>query len=269
MTWWCAARGVPWDWSWQPYPGAWLFMALLLLGYWGAARRYRPARTTAVPRGRLASFGIGVLVLWIVTDWPVGPLGAGYLASVNMGRYLAFALIAPPFLIQGMPRWMLRGFLRRSGARRIARMLNHPLAAFLVFNVTLVATHLPQVVDGVGGSQLGSFALDMAWLTSGLIFWWPVLAPLPELGALSYAGRLVYLVMNVFVPTVPAAFLTFADYPLYALYELAPPVGLPTVEDQRLAGLAMKIVGGFIIFGTASVMFFRWHATEQGMEGAP
>jgi putative membrane protein len=72
----------------------------------------------------------------------------------------------------------------------------------------------------------------------------------------------------LFLPTVPASFLTFADYPIYALYELAPPVGaLSARDDQQLAGILMKIVGGFIIFGTASVLFFRWYRVEEHREG--
>jgi putative membrane protein len=139
--------------------------------------------------------------------------------------------------------------------------------AFLVFNVVLVATHLPAVVDVLKSTQLGSFSIDMAWLASGLLFWWQVLGPLPELRPMSYPGRIVFLLLSVFVPTVPASFLTFADYPIYAVYELAPRIGgISAAEDQQLAGLAMKIVGGFIIFGTASVLFFKWYRAEERAE---
>lgn len=268
LQWWCAAQGTPWDWTWDPYPGAWLFVATLVLGYWLGLRRWRPANTVRLSHAHLTSFAVGTLLLWIVTDWPVGPLGAGHLASVNMARYLVFALIAPPLLLSGLPAWLLRGLLAPRWILRAARVLSRPLVAFAVFNVTLLATHLPQVMDAVGTSQLGAFAVDMLWLASGIVFWWPILGPLPELNPLPYPGRLLYLVINVFLPTVPAAFLTFADYPLYALYELAPPVGgLGAVEDQQLAGLTMKIAGGFILFGTASVLFFRWHAQEERADG--
>jgi putative membrane protein len=110
--------------------------------------------------------------------------------------------------------------------------------------------------------------MDMSWLISGLVFWMPVLGPLPELEPLPYPGRMVYLIANVFIPTVPAAFLTYARYPIYSLYELAPPVGtLSTVEDQQIAGMIMKIVGGFIVFGTASVLFFKWSKSESDSLG--
>ena len=68
---------------------------------------------------------------------------------------------------------------------------------------------------------------------------------------------------NSTLPTVPASFLTFAQYPVYSLYELAPPLwGLTPVEDQRIAALIMKVLGGLIIIGIGGVLFFRWSRVE-------
>ena len=39
MQWWCAAQGVPWSWTWRPYPGVWLFIAALAIGWWAWTRR--------------------------------------------------------------------------------------------------------------------------------------------------------------------------------------------------------------------------------------
>lgn len=266
MTWWCSARGTPWDWSWQAYPGVWLLVAALA-GFYVWQRLRVPTGEHA--RRRTLSFVLGVVVLWIASDWPLGPLGAGYLVSIHACQYLLFSMAAPPLLLYGLPPAMLRSWVQRPWMRGPARALTRPLVAFAVFNVVLVATHLPAVVDSVKVTQLGSFAVDMAWLGAGLLFWWQVLGPLPELAPMSYPGRIVFLLANVFVPTVPASFLTFADYPIYAVYELAPRVsGLTATQDQQLAGLTMKIVGGLWIFGTASVLFFRWYRAEERPEPA-
>jgi putative membrane protein len=267
MTWWCSATGLPWSWVWRPYPGVWLLVAAIVTGYVLALRRRRPDPLAGddprLPRRRIISFAGGVLALWIAADWPVGALGAGYLVSLHTVQYLLFTLAAPPLLLYGMPPWLLRRLLRPRSVWRVARAVTRPVAAFAVFNVVMLGTHLPAVVDGLGGSQLGSFAVDMAWLGSGLVFWWPVTGPLPELGRLSDPARILFLILNVFIPTVPASFLTFADYPLYALYELAPSVGgVSAATDQQVAGLLMKLVGGLVIFGAATVLFFRWHGRE-------
>jgi len=172
--------------------------------------------------------------------------------------------VAPPLLIAGTPTWFLRRTIEPRWAFRGAWMMSRPLVAFLFFNTVLLATHLPSVVDGLTVSQVGSFFVDMSWLVAGLVFWWQIIGPLPELKPMPYPGRLVFLVANVFIPTVPAAFLTFAKYPIYSLYELAPPMsGLSAVEDQQIAGLTMKIIGGFIVLGIASVLFFRWAKSDE------
>ena len=267
MNWWCAAQGRPWDWTWQPYPGVWLFVTLVFAGWivanarWGADPITKDA--PRLGRRQVTLFVSGVITLWVAADWPLGALGAGYLVSAHTVQYLLFALIAPPLLIAGTPRRALHRALSPRWVWATARVLTRPLPAFVVFNVVMLGTHLPTVVDTLGATQLGSFVRDMAWLVSGIVFWWPVLAPVPELGSLSYPARILYLVLNVFIPTVPASFLTFADYPIYALYELAPRVGsISATTDQQIAGLTMKIVGGMIIFITASVLFFKWHHRE-------
>lgn len=264
MSWWCAAQGSIWEWSWRPYVGVWLMVAVLVVARLAAVKLLRspdPERES----GTLAVYVAGVFVLWLAADWPIGPLGAGYLLSVHTVQYMLFAFVAPPLLISGTPTWLLRGLIKPRWAHWLAWTLSRPLVAFAFFNIILLATHLPGVVDGFTTSQLGSFAVDMSWLAAGLVFWWPILGPLPELEPMPYPGRMVYLIANVFIPTVPAAFLTFARYPIYSLYELAPPIGgLSAIEDQQVAGLIMKTVGGFIVLGIASVLFFRWSRSEGG-----
>jgi putative membrane protein len=267
LNWWCAAQDTAWSWTWQPYIGVWLLVAVMLAARFLAAKRW--ASDAAVGEAdRPMLYVLGVLVLWIAADWPIGPLGAGYLLSIHTVQYILFAFVAPPLLISGTPRWLLRRAIRPRWAFKIAWTLSRPLVAFLLFNVVLLTTHLPSVVDGLTASQLGSFAVDMSWLIAGLVFWWPILGPLPELKPLPYPGRIVYLIANIFIPTVPAAFLTYARYPIYAIYELAPPMSAITaVEDQQIAGVIMKIVGGFIVFGIASVLFFKWAGREDAGEG--
>ncbi|WP_419950875.1 cytochrome c oxidase assembly protein [Candidatus Palauibacter sp.] len=256
MQWWCAAQGIPWSWSWRPYPGVWLFIALLLIAY----RRF--TRGAAPSRPELARFAGGALALWIALDWPVGALGSGYLASVHMVQFLLIALVAPPLLISGLPA----GALERAAGRPAARFaapLARPLIALLLFHTIVIATHWPSVVDGLMGSQAGSLLLDMAWLVGGLAFWWPVVSPVPERPRFPLGVRICYLIASTVLMTLPYIFLTFAELPFYATYELAPPVGaLSAGEDQRLAGLIMRIGGGAILWTAAGFLFWLWYRSD-------
>ena len=39
--------------------------------------------------------------------------------------------------------------------------------------------------------------------------------------------------------------------------------GLSAGEDQRIAGLLMKLGGGLLLWVVIAVLFFRWHSAEE------
>ena len=80
----------------------------------------------------------------------------------------------------------------------------------------------------------------------------------------SRPAQMLYLFLQSLVPTVPASFLTFGSTPLYKFYETVPHLwGISALTDMRVAGLIMKLVGGFILWGLIAVLFFKWYAQEQ------
>ena len=61
------------------------------------------------------------------------------------------------------------------------------------------------------------------------------------------------------IPTIPASFLTTAESVLYQGYNHEPRLwGLSVIEDQQLAGIQMKIITGFYLWGIIGVIFFKW-----------
>lgn len=264
MTWWCAASDAAWQWQWRAYPGAWLAVGLLVAGY---LRLWRRAAPTTRERAWLA---LGVLAIWAAIDWPLGALGAGYLSWIHTIQYLLISLVAAPLLLLAIPAAILnKAALEPVRVARL-RFLAHPVLGLVAFNVILGVTHLPAVVDGPMKSQLGNFAVDVAWLVGGLALWWPVIAP-PGVARLSPPLQVGYLFMATIPPTVPAAFLTFAKHPLYALYELAPRVPgmeIAALADQQLSGLIMKVVGDPILWLGMAIVFFRWARRERAADEA-
>jgi len=107
--------------------------------------------------------------------------------------------------------------------------------------------------------------MDMLWLASGLVLWLPTVGPLPEHRTRSAPAKMVYLFVAAGVVAIlPASFLTFAKFPLYSTYELAPRIGAITaIEDQQLAGIMMKLGMIPVVWGALGVMFFRWMAQER------
>ena len=142
ILWWCAARGVEWTWSWQAYPGVWLFVAALVVAFFRLERRAveGPLSHASSPMWRRTAFLVGAGSLWLVLDWPIGAIGAGYLASVHMVQFLVLALIAPPLLLLSIRGQDYRAFARRLPERPF-RAVTHPLVTLATFTIILAATH--------------------------------------------------------------------------------------------------------------------------------
>lgn len=267
MQWWCSSQTGAWTWSWQPYPGVWLFLlAIAALYTW--IRRQDGA--TGQDGWRITSFAGGLLLLWMALDWPLGPLGATYQLSLHMAQFLLVAVGAPPLLLLGLPPAAWSWLTRRPRTLHIVGVLTHPLIAFFLFSVVLTLTHWPDISDGLMATQIGAFVLDMSWLIGGLIFWWPVVAPVPDRPRFGGLLKVAYLGANIIIVRPPVVMMFYSKFPLFATYELAPPVpwGGTPLDDQQLAGAIMKAGSAWIMAIAMTVVFYRWHRRQLTAAGS-
>lgn len=267
MQWWCSAsQGVAWSWTWQAYPGVWLFIALIAVAYGLHIRRADSAAGQTRPHRsqKVAFFAAGLFSLWLALDWPLAPLGSGYLASVHMARYLLIALVAPPLLLLGMPGDSFERLKHRPRLLAILEDVTQPLVAFFIFNVVISVTHWPSLVDWLMATQLGSFVLDIAWLVAGLVFWWPLVSPVPERPNFTHVWKLGYLGLNGIIIRPAFFILLFSKFPAYATYELAPPIGgTSPVSDQQLAAGIMKLGTAWAMVVAMAFVFAAWVRASQ------
>src|SRR3546814_11397312 len=97
----------------------------------------------------------------------------------------------------------------------------------------MVITHWPALVDLYLRVDVVHFGMHVLWVASGLLFWMPVLSPIPEYRRLVEPLQMGYLFLSSIIPTVPASFLTWAEQPLYDLYTEAPRLwGLTAIQDE-------------------------------------
>jgi putative membrane protein len=236
--------------------------------YWIAAVRVGPGHVGAgrpvVTRFQVVCFAAGIGAIWLASDWPVHDVAEQSMYSVHMIQHLTYSFVAAPLLLLGLPGWMLRSVLRPPWVLRTVRWLCRFVPALVLFNVVLVLTHWPAVVNAALGNGWLHFGIHAVLLLSSLVVWMPIVSPLPEIPRLQPPLQMGYLFLQSVLPTVPASFLTFGSKPLYKSYVGLPHLwGLTTLDDQLVAGLIMKIGGGLLIWMVIAVVFFRW-AAEDG-----
>ncbi len=262
MRLWCtSSQGVAWDWTWQPYPGVWIFIALVAVAYWLHRRRLESSvlEDNSKRRRRIVFFALGLISLWLALDWPIAPLGMGYLASVHMVQYMLIALVAPPLFLFGFSAASYDTLSDRPRLLAMLRNTAQPIIAFFIFNVIITVTHWPALVDPFMRSQVGAFALDMAWLVAGLVFWWPLIAPVPAWPRFVPLFQLAYLGLNGIIIRPPFFILLFSKFPAYATYELAPPIpGTSALSDQQLAAGIMKLGTALVMVVAMVFVFAGW-----------
>ena len=251
----------PWD--WQAHPEVWfLVAAVVVLGWWAArviGPKVVPAGTPVTTPFQRRAFVAATILLLVSADWPMHDIAEDHLYSVHMLQHLLITFIVPPLFLLAMPGWLARLLILEDGfGARILRRLTHPVVAGLIFNGLVALTHWSSVVNW--SAEFGAFhyGVHVVLFAAALAMWMPVVAPLPEL-RLSPPGQMLYLFLMSIIPTIPAAWLTFADGVVYPSYDDGFELwGVSVRSDQQTAGLIMKLLGGFYIWGIIVVKFFSF-----------
>ncbi len=249
----------------------WGLCAGLLVAYFWALRThgrvFHPNEPAATGRQKFA-FVSGVVALLLVSGTPWHDIGEQGLYFFHVTEHIVQAFVVAPLLLVGTPEWMFRMLLRHRAVEWIVTRLGRPLVAGLLFNAAFALLHWPAIVDRMLEATAVHGVIHVLWLTASLIMWLPVVSPAKGLvRQLTPPAQMGYLLTMTLLPTVPSSFLTFGESPLYRVYEGFPRMWeIPALEDMQIAGLVMKIGGGFLLWGIITVKFFRWAATENRRE---
>jgi putative membrane protein len=262
-----AAAGSVDYWRWVPHPEVWVLIGGLTALYVYAIRVIGPK---AVPTGTPAAttsqkrwFAFGIILLWLAADWPVHDIGEEYLYFVHMIQHLVLTLVVPPVMLLATPEWLARLVVGQGRVERIVRRMARPVPAALVFNALVLLSHWQLIVNTASANGLFHYAAHTVLVTAAVLFWIPVCGPFPEL-RISAPAQMIYLFVTSIIPTVPGAWLTFADGAVYSVYDIPNRLwGVSVTSDQQVAGLLMKLVGGTYLWVIITVIFFRWAAREH------
>ena len=256
------------DWrAWKLYPSfmvGWLLFAALYFLCVGPLRRRFPGSRPAAPR-QVACFCVALALMVLSLQGPLHEISDYYLFSAHMVQHLVLILAMPPFLLAGIPDWMLRPAIGVRPVRAFARAVTLPLVAFSLNNAIFLAWHFPGPYDLMMREHPVHIAMHLMIMVTGVIMWWPVMSPLPELPRIAAPLQMVYLFLVGIPMMISAALITFSGEPLYQWYVQAPRLfGIGALDDQRLGGVIMWVPGGLVLWIAITAVYFRWTQREVG-----
>ncbi len=254
--------------AFRAHPDVWILVAFLSGAYVYMVRVVGPHAVglgqQVVSRRNVLAFVAAMVVLWVASDWPLHDIGEQYLYSAHMLQHLLLTFFLAPLALLATPEWLLRVLIGNGRLYAVLRWLCKPVVAGLVFNLAVIVTHIPGVVNAsvTSDGPLLHYSLHVMVVLASLLMWMPVCGPFREL-QMGTGGKMIYLFLMSVVPTVPAGWLTFAEGAVYDAYDRPIRVwGLSVTDDQQLAGAVMKVGGSTFLWSIIVVLWFRRFASS-------
>ncbi len=258
-----------------PWTVALLGLALAYLA--GFFRLQRLSSATASP-WHLVGFLGGLLALWAAVGSPLAQLDHQRL-SAHMAQHLWVMNVAAPLLLLSAPLWTLDALapgwvlgLGQGSLRPTLRFLSHPLVCWLAGTSVVLAFHLPAVLARTLASPGWHAAQHLSFLLAGLLFWWPVVQPWPDVPRWPRWTLVLYLFLATLPCDALSAFLAFCGRVVYPHYLAgAPAAGASALADQQLAGAFMWcfVTLAYLAPAVAIVLGLLLPARRPGPSAAP
>jgi putative membrane protein len=263
------------DWSFDP---TFLVPLLLALLYFKGYLRYRRRGGRLFPAWRPVLFTLGVTVVGLALMSPIDVL-ADYSFTWHMAQHDLLMLVAVPLIllgapfipvVRGLPRSVRRKlfipFARQSAVRGAARFLTRPLVALVLFELSVVAWHVPGIYDAALFNNWTHLGMHATFIFLGVLFWWHIVTPYPFPSRLHHFLRIGMLVASSIVNGALSATIAFSDQVLYG-YEFRPGFwGLTMLDDQTIGSGLMWVMGDMLRLTAISIIFAAYALRENAKE---
>lgn len=243
-----------------------LFIAIIYVRGW---LRIRQRVIGEYDKERLAAFLAGLTLLFIATESPLDTFDHFFL-SAHMAQHLLLMMFVPPLILIGHPTVpLLRGvpktfvkealgpFMTWPALRRLFRLLTAPPAAWGIFAASTIFWHLPGPYEAGLRSPWIHALQHASFFWTGILFWWPVIRPVPGKSRWPEWVLIPYLLASDVVNTGISVIFVFSGRMLYPSYGAIHASGMKPLDDQTLAGLIMWVPGSVVYLIPAFVIAMR------------
>jgi putative membrane protein len=214
---------------------------------------------------RALSFVTGMLLILAALVSPLDA-AAGRLLSMHMLQHVFLTTLGPPLVLLGLPPVLLGAVLRHRMAH-VTRLITNPVVTAVLFIVTMWVWHVPPVYQLALDYRAVHMFMHATFIVTGLLFWWPVVQPLPEPGSMREGARLLYLFATGFPMELLALLLLASNGVVYDYYNPAPHLwGMAPLADQQIGALIMGGLGQLAAFVAITLLFFRYLDQEDARE---
>jgi len=220
-------------------------------------------------------FLTGILLIIIAAFSPLDYLAKNSLFSAHMTQHIMALLIIPPLLLAGTYRRYLIRLSRKKWFRKTGNVVFHPVFAWLMGVGSMWVSHVPGLMVSMKGSETVMDLQTVSLLLFGLIFIWPVFAPV-RLRKLDPLQSSVYLFLACVGCTALGILITFSPSGLFTgemtdmgantVTTLRSTLGMTADMDQQIGGLIMWVPACMIYLSYVLITLFRWLSAQSSVE---
>ena len=228
-------------------PFIWLALILIGAAYFYGTGIIEQRDPEAVTPRQLWYFLGGLFVIFIALQSPIDTY-ADNAFWVHMIQHLLLILAAPPLLLLRHARCL------RPPADQEARTLRHcararqPRHRVAHLHRGILIWHIPSLYNAAVLDARIHALEHLCFLSTALLFWWPIFSPSPELPRLSRANQVGYLALSCQPNVVLGAVLVFAPHAFYGVYAGALHLGnISPLVDQQAAARSCGCQGTWFI----------------------
>ena len=235
----------------------------------GVARVNSRVPTWPWPKRHSAAFLGGAALLAVAYLGPL-PAWSHTFFWAHMSQHLIVMMVAAPLLVLGSPVTLL--FRASSDANRrrwvvpalrskAVRLFTNPVLTWLLFAVTLIATHFTPFYDwALRNHDADQFIEQPLYLVVAFLYYFPLIGSNLQPRRPAPAVRLASMALMMVPEAIVGAVIFFSSVPLYSTYvEANRPFGPSVMIDQHLAGAVMwaliMVIDSFWMMDMAVVWF--------------
>lgn len=239
-----------------------IFIVIMSYFYFLGQKKYRKNYSAS----NSFFFLTGVFFLILALCSPIDYLADDYFLF-HMLQHLLIIMLAAPCILLGAPTIPIitgvnkkfptfaKGLLRWKLYRKTLKFFSKPLVAILFYLITFWLWHLPIFYDIALNSEPIHYLQHLNYFFCALLLWWSIIDPRPQKSKFFYLLRIVWIFLLTIANSALSALIVFTPRAYYQYKDLEKELFFSALEDQKVGGLIMWVVGNMMLIIIAIIIF--------------